>query len=227
MATRPRLLIIEDNRDFVKLLRYRFSEEGFAVSCAPTGEKGLALAAKEDPALVILDVMLPGMDGLEVCQKLRQRSAVPVVFLTARGSEVDRVLGFKLGGDDYVTKPFSISELVARVRAILKRKAPADARKSRSLGGIKVDHDSREVRVAGKAVKLTPKEFSLLELLMDAGGKVVSRSQLMKNVWGYDRNLGMDDRRVDHLVCCLRRNLKSEGSRILTVSGSGYRVKTT
>lgn len=151
---------------------------------------------------------------------------MPIVFLTARGSEVDRVLGFKLGGDDYVTKPFSVNELVARVRAILKRKAPAPAPKPRSLGGIAVDHDSREVRVKGKAAKLTPKEFTLLELLMEADGKVVSRQTLMKSIWGYDRKLGMDDRRVDHLVCCLRRSLKSEGARILTVSGSGYRVKT-
>lgn len=225
MVTRPRLLIVDDNRDFIKLLRYRFNEEGFAVSCAFTGERGLELAEKEDPALVILDVMLPGMDGLEVCQRLRQRSAVPVVFLTARGGEVDRVLGFKLGGDDYVTKPFSVNELVARVRSILKRKAPppAAARKRR-LGGIAVDCDSREVRVQGKAVRLAPKEFLLLELLLDAGGKVVSRQFLMKKVWGYDRELGMDDRRVDHLVCRLRRLLRAEGARIITVSGSGYRI---
>lgn len=225
MATRPRLLIVDDNRDFIKLLRYRFNEEGFSVSCAFTGERGLELAEKEDPALVILDVMLPGMDGLEVCQRLRQRSAVPVVFLTARGGEVDRVLGFKLGGDDYVTKPFSVNELVARVRSILKRKAPppAAARKRR-LGGIAVDCDSREVRVQGKAVRLAPKEFLLLELLLDAGGKVVSRQFLMKKVWGYDRELGMDDRRVDHLVCRLRRLLRAEGARIITVSGSGYRI---
>lgn len=226
---RPKLLIVEDNRDFIKLLRYRFEEEGFAVSWAPTGEKGLLLAAKEDPALVILDVMLPGMDGLEVCQQIRQRSSVPIVFLTARGSEVDRVLGFKLGGDDYVTKPFSVNELVARVKAILKRRAPAPApaaaAKPRRHGGITIDHDRREVLVQGRPVKLTPKEFMLLETLRDAGGKIVSRQFLMKKIWGYDRNLGIDHRRVDHLVCRLRRNLLTEGARIQTVSGAGYSLK--
>lgn len=207
------------------MLRCRFAEEGFPVSSASTGEEGLALAAKVHPDLVILDVMMPGMDGLEVCQLLRQRSAVPIVFLTARASEVDRVLGFKLGGDDYVTKPFSVNELVARVKAILKRKAPAAEGKPGRRGGVEIDHDRREVRVQGKAVKLTPKEFLLLETLKEAEGKIVSRQSLMKRIWGYDRSLGLDNRRVDHLVCRLRRNLLSEGARILTVSGAGYRLK--
>lgn len=224
---RPKLLIVEDDRDLIELLRLRFQREGFAVTWALTGEDGLALAAKEDPALVILDIMLPGMDGLEVCRLLRRSSSVPIIFLTVRAGEAERLLGFKLGGDDYMMKPFSVDELVARVKAILNRKvaAPPAAKKLRGRRVIDIDHDRREVRVHGQAVKLTPKEFMLLETLMAADGKVLPRRLLMKRIWGYDRKLGLDERRVDHLVCRLRRNLREEGSRILTVSGAGYRIK--
>ena len=224
---KSKLLIVEDDRDLIELLRLRFQREGFAVAWALTGEDGLALAAKEDPALVLLDVMLPGMDGLEVCRLLRRSSSVPIIFLTVRAGEAERLLGFKLGGDDYMMKPFSVDELVARVKAILKRQAaaPPAAKQLQGLHGIEIDHDRREVFVHGKAVKLTPKEFMLLETLIGADGKILPRQLLMKRVWGYDQKLGLDERRVDHLVCRLRRNLREEGSRILTVSGAGYRIK--
>ncbi|MFH2204936.1 MAG: response regulator transcription factor [Elusimicrobiota bacterium] len=223
---RKKVLIVEDEKGLVKLIKYNFEKEGYAVAAAYDGEAGLALARKDKPDLILLDIMLPKMDGLSLCKALRQDSRIPIIFLTAKKSEIDRILGLKLGGDDYVTKPFSIAELLARVEAVLRRSGADAPRGSGTLkaGRLEVDLDRHLVRVEGKEVALTPKEFEFLRLLLEADGKVVSRDRILEQVWGYDRAIDIDTRTVDQHIARLRRKLKSEGKRIVTVTGAGYRA---
>lgn len=222
------LLIVEDEADLLRLLSYNFKKEGFEVVQARSAEAGLAAARKSRPDLILLDIMLPKVDGLEMSRTLRKDSDVPIVFLTAKKSEVDRVLGLKIGGDDYVTKPFSLKELIARVEAVLRRSRASARAKTNGgyrTGDIVMDVERHEVRVKDKPRELTPKEFALLKLLFEARGKVLSREDLLQQVWGLDRDADISTRTVDQHVARLRRKLADERKRIVTVTNYGYQLK--
>ncbi|MBI5596044.1 MAG: response regulator transcription factor [Elusimicrobia bacterium] len=222
------ILVVEDERSLLKVLRYNLEKEGYRVSEASDGKAALAAARKVLPDLVLLDVMLPGLDGFEVCKALRKESEVPVLFLTARKEELDRVLGLELGADDYVTKPFSVRELLARVKAVLKRAGrPRPAAAARRFGPLSVDFERYEVRVGAKAVELTPTEFKLLRLLVEADGKALTRDAVLERLYGADRSHELDERSVDQLVARLRDKLASESGRVVTVKNVGYRFRTT
>lgn len=226
---KPKIILVEDEKDLAFVLASNFKMEGFDFRVARTAETGLKMIRKHPPALVIADVTLPGMDGLEMVRLLRQESQVPVLFLTAKKDEVSRVLGFKLGADDYVGKPFSMHELLCRVKAILHRAGPktADAQQaSLRVGGIEMDLRRHEVRVHGKHRKVTPLEFKLLKLLIDADGAVLSREDLLKRLWGYDESMDISTRTVDQHIARLRRSLLSEKKRIVTVKSVGYKIDT-
>jgi DNA-binding response OmpR family regulator len=216
------VVVIEDDPHIADLLDLYLRQQGFRVLLAGDGEKGLEVFAQEDPWIVILDVGLPGArDGFEVCREIRSRSSVPVLFLTARDDEVDRILGLELGADDYLVKPFSPRELVARVRAILRRTregpAPQDVI---AVEGLEVDLRRREARRAGEVVALTTREFDLLAFLANNVGLALSRQQLLDGVWGTDWY--GDDRTVDVHVAQLRKKLGSDLP-LATVWGVGYR----
>lgn len=223
MAT---ILIVEDEHELAFLLRQRLEGEGHTALVAYDGITALTLAGQHQIDLVILDWMLPGLDGLTVMRRLRERSPVPVLMLTARSEEVDRVLGLELGADDYVTKPFSLRELLARVHSILRRvellRQPS-APPAIQLGDLAIDHEARRVTVAGTPVELTVKEFDLLCLLAAHPGRSFSRSYLLDRIWGleYDGS----DRTVDTHIVRLRRKLGATGERIVTVWGVGYRFE--
>lgn len=224
-----KILVVEDEKDIVRLIKYNFEKEGHKVVAAHDGETGLALARKEAPDIIILDIMLPKLDGLEFCRTIRADSRVPIIFLTAKKSEVDRILGLRLGADDYLTKPFSVGELLARVEAILRRTGSQAQKESVAAvlraGDLEVDAERHEVRVKGKPAALTPKEFEFLRLLFRADGKVLSRDTLLERVWGYDKSMEIDTRTVDQHIARLRKKLRAEGHRILTVTNAGYRIK--
>jgi DNA-binding response OmpR family regulator len=216
------VVVIEDDPHIADLVDLYLRRDGFRVLLAGDGEKGLAIFRQEDPWIVILDVGLPGArDGFEVCREIRARSSVPVLFLTARDDEVDRILGLELGADDYLVKPFSPRELVARVRAILRRTregpAPQDVI---ALDGLEVDVRRREARQAGEIVALTTREFDLLAFLANNVGLALSRQQLLDGVWGTDWY--GDERTVDVHVAQLRKKLGSDLP-LATVWGVGYR----
>ena len=219
------VLIIEDDPDIAEGVRFNLEREGIAARVAATGEAGLraALDAKEPPALVILDLMLPGMSGIELCRRLRrepQTRRTPIIMLTARASEADRVAGLDLGADDYITKPFSVRELVARVRAVMRR-ADESAAPRYEDGRLSVDFAEMRVACDGLQVKLTRKEFALLEMLARAVGRVATRQQILDNVWGYEYY--GDTRTLDVHIRRLRQKLGECGDCIETVVGVGYR----
>lgn len=223
-----KILLVEDEKALSRLVRYNLEKEGHRVLAAEDGASGLELARREKPDLVILDVMLPKKDGLEVCRALRAESKVPILFLTAKKSEVDRVLGLRLGADDYVTKPFSVAELCARVEALLRRAGTRGAPTEpgvRGAGGLVVDVERHEVSVRGRPVSVTPREFTFLKLLLEADGRVLTRDSILETVWGVDRSVEIDTRTVDQHIARLRRKLGPEGSRIVTVINSGYKLK--
>jgi two-component system alkaline phosphatase synthesis response regulator PhoP len=227
-----RILLIEDNRDLAFGLRNNLEIEGYEVATAEDGMAGLEAFAKVNPDLVILDLMLPELDGFRVLRSLRQGGhATPVLLLTAKGEEADKVRGLRMGADDYVTKPFGLLELLARVEALLRRMhgestAAGDARKVHHFGVIEVDPASRTVRRASHTVELAPKEFDLLLALLRARGAVVSRLQVMREVWGY--SAAVVSRTVDTHIAELRRKLEENPSsprHIITVRKTGYRIK--
>jgi two-component system response regulator VicR len=226
-----KVLIVDDEQSIVELLTYNLQRNGYEVVIARDGRQALRLAQAAQPDLVILDLMLPGLDGLDVCRVLRRDSAVPIIMLTAREEEVDRVVGLELGADDYVTKPFSVRELMARVKAVLRRTAPTpsteiSAAAVHRIGPLEIDTLSRQARSAGVAVPLTHLEFELLETLARHAGQVLSRDQLLDQVWGYDY-FG-DARAVDSAVKRLRAKLRAAGSDpglITTVRSVGYRLE--
>jgi phosphate regulon transcriptional regulator PhoB len=222
-----RVLIVEDERDIRDLVLFHLEREGFQVSSASSGEEALRQVRHVSPDLVLLDLMLPAMGGLEVCRKLRADPAtvaLPIVMLTAKGDEVDRVLGLELGADDYIVKPFSPKELLARVRAVLRRVKPASGAAVVTIGALAIDAGTRTVTVQGVPLTLTHKEFELLGALADAQGRVLSREFLLDRVWGYSHADEIESRTVDVHVRRLRVKLGPEGRRILTVKSVGYRL---
>ena len=220
-----RVLIIEDEPDIAEGLRYNLEREGFKAVVAETGEEGLAAALDEGgpPALILLDLMLPGMSGTELCRRLRREAATrrtPVIILTARGSESERVAGLDLGADDYVTKPFSVRELMARVRAVLRRSEEAAAASYKD-DRLQIDFDEMRVLCDGAAVRLTRKEFGLLAALSRSPGRVATRNHLLDEVWG--QQYYGDTRTLDVHIRRLRQKLGDCGGCIETVIGVGYR----
>lgn len=223
------ILIIEDEKDIVRMLEYNFKKEGFKTFVARDGESGLASAKRETPSLVILDLMLPGMDGLEVCKALKaekRTAGIPIIMVTAKSQEADKVLGLELGADDYVTKPFSPRELIARARAVLRRAKEREALPDIfTTGDLSIDFSRIAVFVNGKPVEVTAKEFELLRELIRGRGRVLSRDHLLNAIWGFDQSLEVQTRTVDVHIRTLRKKLKSESGRIITVKNYGYRFE--
>ena len=225
-----RILVIEDNRNLATGLRNNLEIEGYEVDVAADGQAGLALARSGAPELIVLDLMLPGMDGYRVLKTLREEGIdTPVLILSARGEETDKVLGFHLGADDYVAKPFGLLELLARVDALLRRAASAGSRAKLAspvaFGDVHVDPGTHTVRRAGAPVALRPKEYDLLVALLQRKGQVASRAELLEEVWGYSGEVY--SRTVDTHVAELRRKLEdnaAEPRHILTVRKRGYRI---
>ncbi len=224
-----KILIVEDERDIARLLDYNLKKEGYATVLLGNGSLVQAAALKEKPDLVLLDIMLPGLDGLDVCRALKMdavTAAIPVVMLTAKGSESDKIVGLELGADDYVTKPFSVKELLARVKAVLRRaRIPSAAIDKYKAGSLELDFLKVEAKVKGAVVELAAKEFELLKALALSAGKVLSREDLLARAWGMDAALEIETRTVDVHVGTLRKKLKSEGKRIVTVKNYGYRFE--
>src|SRR5436305_9188807 len=218
-------LIIEDDADIAESVKYNLESEGFSAVVASTGEQGLTLAldAHNPPSVIILDLMLPGMSGMELCRRLRrenQTRKTPIIMLTAKTSEADRVAGLDVGADDYIAKPFSVRELLARVRAVLRR-IEGEAGESYDDGRLRVDFEDVRVSCDGKNVKLTHKEFQLLSTLAKKKGRVITRQQLLDQVWGY--SYYGDARTLDVHIRRLRQKLETCGDCIETVVGVGYR----
>jgi two-component system phosphate regulon response regulator PhoB len=228
----PTILVVEDERDLLATLEYNLQREGFLTRVASTGEAALKLAEKEPrPDLVLLDVMLPDISGTEVCRRLRQSDALrkmPVVMVTARGEEIDRVVGFEVGADDYVVKPFSVRELILRVRAVLRRSQKADAEGLTDeviFGRLRLDPQSHRAFVDGDEVVLTALEFRLLSTFLARKGRVQSREVLLADVWGIEAEI--TTRTVDTHVKRLREKLGTAGNYVETLRGVGYRFRPT
>ena len=223
--TKPALLLVEDDRALADLLMWHFDREGYEIVRTADGDEALLLAEERVPDLVILDWMIEGVSGIEVCRRLRRRPAtahVPIIMLTARGEETDRIRGLETGADDYVTKPFSPRELLARVGAVLRRIRPALAGELLTYGDIELDSEAHRVRRAGRPVQLGPTEFRLLRHLMENPGRVFSRERLLDAIWPRDRDI--DVRTVDVHVRRLRKALNEGGRKDLvrTVRSAGY-----
>jgi DNA-binding response OmpR family regulator len=220
-----RILVIEDEPDLLRGLDISLTAEGYEVSTASRGDTGARRALDERPDLILLDVMLPGMNGLDVCRELRRKGYDgPIVMLTAKAEEIDRVVGLEIGADDYVTKPFGIRELVARIRARLRRSVPADEGPLLRFGDVQVDFGRHEATRAGKRVDLTSKELEVLKLLARRRGEIVTREQLLNEVWGYESY--PTTRTVDNHILRLRQKLENDPSNprhILSVYGEGYK----
>ena len=229
-AVRPRVLVIEDEQALVELLRYNLEQSGYSVSVALDGEEALAVVREEIPDLILLDWMLPLMSGIEVCRQLRRQTTtanVPIIMLTARGEEADRVRGLDAGADDYVTKPFSPAELVARIRAVLRRIRPALADEALSYADLYMDLVGHRLTRGGKPVHLGPTEFRLLRHFMEHPGRVFSREQLLDAVWGKD--VYVEVRTVDVHIRRLRLALNGDTlpDLIRTVRATGYALDAT
>lgn len=228
--TTRKILVVEDEEDIRTLVRYNLEAEGFAVVEASDGERGLNLAAKERPALIVLDLMLPGLSGLEVCRLLRTReetAQVPILILTARAAEVDKILGLEMGADDYVTKPFSPREFVARVKAIIRRsygQTQARPHEYYEKGWLRIDYDTYEVSLNGQPTELGLREFDLLKFFVNNPHRVFGRTQILDLVWGHD--VYVEPRTVDVHIRRLRQRIERDDANptlILTVRGVGYK----
>lgn len=222
---KAKILVVEDEKDISKLLKYNLEKEGYHVLPAHDGEEAVGLFRREKPRLVVLDLMLPKVDGLEVCRLIRgDDKKVPILMLTAKNAEVDKIVGLEMGADDYVTKPFSVKEVVTRVKTLLRRTAWEEAPASAlTAGGLEMNTETYEVRVNKKPVGLTSKEFELLKVLWGARGKALTREDLLEKVWGYDRAADIDTRTVDQHMARLRGKLGPEKKRVTTVKNIGYR----
>jgi two-component system, OmpR family, phosphate regulon response regulator PhoB len=227
---KPSVLIVEDEAALCTLLRYNLEREGYNVHEAGNGEQALSIAAEVSPDLIILDWMLPELSGIEICRRLRARGelrSVPIIMLTARGEESDRIRGLDTGADDYIVKPFSMSEFLARSRAVMRRIRPGLVEAVIALGEISMDRSSRRVRRAAREVHLGPTEYHILERLMQNPGRVFTREQLLDTVWGAD--VYVEDRTVDVHIGRLRKALNQPGDRdpIRTVRSAGYSFDET
>lgn len=230
-----KILIIEDELALQETLSYNLKREGYEITVEGDGIKGLATAHDIQPDLIVLDIMLPGMDGLEITRILRQKMNVPIIMLTARDAEIDRVLGLEIGADDYLTKPFSMRELLARIKAQLRRvqlvrEEVASQEKPLGaeliFGDLRINPTRREVFLNGVVISLKPKEYDLLQYLAEHHGQVLSRDQLLEQVWGWDFSGG--SRTVDVHIRWLREKIELEPAsprRIVTVRGAGYRFE--
>ncbi len=221
--------MVDDEPDIRRLIVLHLERDGFRCRTASNGPAALREARAVVPDLVVLDLMLPELDGLEVCRQLRRdvsTAAVPIIMLTAKSDEVDRVVGLEIGADDYVSKPFSPKELVARVRAVLRRARPEPAPRVLSQSAITLDQTRHLVTLHGRRLELTPKEFDLLHALLESAGRVLSREHLLNHVWGYARADEIESRTVDVHIRRLRAKLGDVGHRIATVKSVGYRFET-
>ncbi len=228
----PRVTVVEDEPDIAEVLRFNLEKSGFAVEVHRRGDEALDAIRRHPPALVVLDLMLPGLDGLELTRLLKREPAtarLPLVMLTAKGEEVDRIVGLELGADDYIAKPFSPREVVLRIKAVLRRRGGADGagpgggQVKLEAGSIRLDAEAHRAEVRGKEIPLTATEFRLLKILLERQGRVQTRSRLLADVWGYAEDV--DSRTVDTHVRRLRRKLGAEADRLETVIGVGYRLK--
>jgi len=230
----PKILVVDDEHNIIELVVYNLKTAGYETISAEDGKTGLTLAIEEKPDLILLDVMLPGMNGLDVCRELRNeyQLRMPIIMLTARADEIDKVLGLEFGADDYMTKPFSIRELMARIKAALRRSETAEAIDTRSqlasihfleAGVLTMDIDKHEVYVKDRRVELTFKEFEVLKTLLQYRRKVITRDYLLNHVWGFD-HIG-ETRTVDVHVRYLRKKLGLENEIIQTIRGVGYKIQ--
>lgn len=230
MSNNPSVLVVEDEESFIEALNLGLKREGFRVYVARDGASALAQFDRIDPDIVLLDVMLPGMSGIDVCRQIRVRSRVPIIMVTAKSSEIDTVVGLEVGADDYITKPYRIRELVARMRAVLRR-APRDESDEEpgevvAVGDLRLDPDRHEVTLRGEPLALPLKEFELLHALMEHAGRVLTRDQLMDRVWGHDY-VG-DGKTLDVHIKRLRSRIEDDPGnpkRITTIRGLGYRYE--
>jgi len=222
-----KILIAEDEHDLIRLLKYNLEAQGFRVSSVTDGSLVLAEIRRDEPDLLMLDLMLPGMDGLEICRQVRKHdkyAGIPILMLTARSEEADRVVGLEIGADDYVTKPFSMRELIARIRALMRRHEPTHQRSSVQRGNLLIDPSAHAVSVAGRPIELSALEFRLLHHLASHPGLVFSRDQLLDRVWGNDRTV--TPRSVDVYIRRVREKIESEPQQpayLQTVHGVGYK----
>ena len=226
---KEKILIVEDEKDIIKMLEYNLEKEGFKTVSIRNGEEALESVKKTKPDIIILDLMLPGIDGLEVCKSLKnddKTSYIPIVMLTAKSQESDKIVGLELGADDYMTKPFSPRELIARIKAVLRRvnekeKLPEFLK----IGDLSLDFSKIQVFVKNKPVELTSKEFELLKILIKAKGRVLSREYLLDTIWGFDNAIEIETRTIDVHIRTLRKKLKTESDHIVTVKNYGYRFE--
>jgi len=226
-----KVLVVEDDPNLLEALKYNLQKESYDVVITIDGEQAIAIARREKPDLVILDVMLPKMNGFEVCSILRKEMTAPILMLTARADETDKIVGLEIGADDYMTKPFSMRELLARVRAMLRRSKMTEAppiveTSSIKIGKLEVDIARHRVSLSGAALELTPKEFDLLAFLARHRGMVFSREQLLEKIWGYD--YAGDTRTVDVHIRWLRQKIEADPGHpvhLLTVRGTGYKLE--
>jgi two-component system OmpR family response regulator len=228
--TASKILIVEDDVNLLRTLEYNLRREGYEVLTATDGTKALDTASSEKPGLVVLDIMLPGLNGFEVCRILRKQTTVPILMLTARDEEVDKIVGLEIGADDYMTKPFSMRELLARIKAMLRRTEmealTSDDENLLKIANIKIDVARRKVSLGQSQLQLTPKEFDLLVFLAKNRGIVFSREQLLEKVWGYD--YAGDTRTIDVHIRWLREKIEKNPARpqwLITVRGVGYKLE--
>ena len=215
-----RILIVDDDEELAGLLTELLSREGFSIECQSDGRRGLAAALTGGFDLLVLDVMLPGLDGFEILKRVRQETRMPVLMLTARGEDEDRIIGLELGADDYLSKPFNTRELVARIRAVMRRLEPRTSGGRLEINGIAIDPGTREVKREGSEIEVTTFEFDILETLMRSAGRVVSRDELMEELYG--RKATPFDRSVNMHISHLRKKLEGDKPLIKTVRGVGY-----
>jgi DNA-binding response OmpR family regulator len=223
-----KILVVDDESAILQTLRFNLERSGYAVVTASDGRSAIAMAQREQPDLIVLDIMLPVLDGIEACKEIRKFSSVPIIMLTAKDQEIDKVLALELGADDYVTKPFALHEFLARVKARLRRQAPIQSGHDEaiSLGGIVLDPSRQQLTVRGRNVALAPKEFALLRVLMENNGRVVTRQTLLDKVWGYD--FEGEQQTVSVHVRWLREKIEEDSRtprHILTVRSRGYMFK--
>jgi two-component system, OmpR family, response regulator len=224
-----KVLVVEDDANLLETLKYNLLKEGYTALTASDGDQALSTARNEKPGLIILDIMLPKLNGFEVCRILRKEMTAPIIMLTAKADETDKIVGLEIGADDYMTKPFSIRELMARVRAMLRRSKMTEAPTGQAvikIGEIEVDSARHRASLAGAALELSPKEFDLLAFLAENKGLVFSREQLLEKVWGYD--FAGDTRTVDVHIRWLRQKIEKDAGHpqyLVTIRGTGYKLE--